>query len=299
MLENNRPGVAARLGVDYETVREVNPRLVYASISGFGQTGPYSQRPGYDLIAQGLAGVMSVTGEPDGNPVKCGIPIGDLSSGLFCAVAILSRAARARAHGPRPVHRHVAVRGRAGALDLGDRGAVGDRARAGQARLRAPADRAVPGAARPPTATSRWAATRSRCSSGCAASSGRDDLPSDPRFATNDDRMANVSELVEELESALAARGTDEWVAALVEGGVPCGPIHDYAEVFADEHTQAREMEVSVEHPVEGTIRALGIPVKLSDTPGAVRRPAPLLGQHTEEILREAGFDEEEIRSLS
>ena len=90
VLENNRPGVAARLGVDYETVREVNPRLVYASISGFGQTGPYSQRPGYDLIAQGLAGVMSVTGEPDGNPVKCGIPIGDLSSGLFCAVAILS-----------------------------------------------------------------------------------------------------------------------------------------------------------------------------------------------------------------
>ena len=97
-------------------------------------------------------------------------------------------------------------------------------------------------------------------------------------------------QLVEELESALAARGTDEWVAALVEGGVPCGPIHDYAEVFADPHTQAREMEVTLEHPVEGTIRALGIPVKLSDTPGAIRRPAPLLGQHTEEILREAGF---------
>ena len=111
--------------------------------------------------------------------------------------------------------------------------------------------------------------------------------------------MTNVSELVEELESALAARGTDEWIAALVEGGVPCGPIHDYAEVFADEHTQAREMEVSVDHPVEGTISALGIPVKLSDTPGSVRRPAPLLGQHTEEILREAGFEEEEIRSLS
>ncbi len=124
-------------------------------------------------------------------------------------------------------------------------------------------------------------------------------LVDDTRFATNDDRMANVSELVEELESALSARGTDDWIAALVEGGVPCGPIHDYAEVFADEHTQAREMEVSVEHPVEGTISALGIPVKLSDTPGSVRRPAPLLGQHTEEILREAGFAEEEIRSLS
>ena len=120
---------------------------------------------------------------------------------------------------------------------------------------------------------------------------GRPELADDPRFATNDARMANVAALVEELEAALAARGTEDWVAALVEAGVPCGPIHDYAEVFADPHTQAREMEVTVEHPVEGTIRALGIPVKLSDTPGAVRRPAPLLGQHTEEILREAGIE--------
>jgi formyl-CoA transferase len=111
--------------------------------------------------------------------------------------------------------------------------------------------------------------------------------------------MTNVGALVEELEAALSTRGTDEWVAALVEGGVPCGPIHDYAEVFADPHTQAREMEVAVEHPVEGTIRALGIPVKLSDTPGAIRRPAPLLGQHTEEILREAGFADSEIEALT
>ena len=128
---------------------------------------------------------------------------------------------------------------------------------------------------------------------------GREDLASDERFAANDDRMANVSDLVAELEAALASRGTDEWVAALAEGGVPCGPIHDYAEVFADEHTQAREMEVAVEHPVEGTIRALGIPVKLSDTPGSVRRPAPLLGQHTEEVLREAGFSATEIEALA
>ena len=106
----------------------------------------------------------------------------------------------------------------------------------------------------------------------CAAV-GRPELIDDPRFATNDERMANVAELVAELEAALAARGTDEWVAALVEGGVPCGPIHDYEEVFADPHTQAREMEVTLEHPVEGTIRALGIPVKLSDTPG--RDPPP------------------------
>jgi crotonobetainyl-CoA:carnitine CoA-transferase CaiB-like acyl-CoA transferase len=123
----------------------------------------------------------------------------------------------------------------------------------------------------------------------CAAL-GRPELVDDPRFASNDDRMANRPELVSSLEAALASRDTDEWVSVLTEAGVPCGPIHDYGQVFADPHTQAREMCVEVEHPVEGTIRALGIPVKLSDTPGAIRRPAPLLGEHTDEVLREAGL---------
>src|SRR5829696_4109483 len=149
LLENNRPGVAARLGADYETLRTLNPRLVYASVSGFGQTGPYAQRTGYDLIAQGLAGVMSVTGEPGGEPVKCGIPISDLSAGLFCAVAILSA--------------HVA------------RERTGD----------------------------------------------------DQRIDTNAARMENRADLAAELESALAARGTDEWVELLEGAGVPVGPIHD------------------------------------------------------------------------
>jgi crotonobetainyl-CoA:carnitine CoA-transferase CaiB-like acyl-CoA transferase len=265
VLENHRPGVVARLGVDYETLREVNPRLVYASISGFGQTGPYAQRPGYDLIAQGLAGIMSVTGEPDGNPVKCGIPIGDLSSGLFFEGALalsIWESAELWATGRPPgklgsAHRltapYQALRTSDGYIT------VGGNTQALFARLCATLD--VP------------------------------HLTDDPRFVTNDARMSNVSALVEELEAALASRTTDEWIAALVEGGVPCGPIHDYAEVFADEHTQAREMEVTLEHPEEGTIHALGVPVKLSDTPGAVRRPAPLLGQHTEEILREAGIE--------
>jgi crotonobetainyl-CoA:carnitine CoA-transferase CaiB-like acyl-CoA transferase len=298
VLENNRPGVAARLGVDYETLREVNPRLVYASISGFGQTGPYSQRPGYDLIAQGLAGVMSVTGEPDGNPVKSGIPIGDLSAGLFCAVAILS-ALHARERTGRGQYIDTSLFEGALALSIWETAELWATGRVpgklGSAhRLTAPyqalktADGYITVGGNTQPLFERLCTTV-----------GAPQLAEDPRFATNDDRMANVSDLVAELEAALAARTTDDWVAALVEGGVPCGPIHDYAEVFADEHTQAREMEVSIEHPVEGTIRALGIPVKLSDTPGAIRRPAPLLGQHTAEILGEAGFSEEEIRSLS
>jgi crotonobetainyl-CoA:carnitine CoA-transferase CaiB-like acyl-CoA transferase len=127
---------------------------------------------------------------------------------------------------------------------------------------------------------------------------GRTNLIDDARFASNDDRMEHRAELVRELEAALAGRGTHEWVDALIEAGVPCGPIHDYRQVFEDPHTQAREMELTVEHPVEGTLRTLGIPVKMSETPGSVRRAAPLLGEHTAEVLREAGFSDEEIVAL-
>jgi formyl-CoA transferase len=298
VLENNRPGVAARLGVDYETLRELNPRLVYASISGFGQTGPYAQRPGYDLIAQGLAGVMSVTGEPDGNPVKCGIPIGDLSAGLFGAVGILS-ALHARERTGRGQYVDTSLFEGALALSIWESAELWATGRVpgklGSAhRLTAPYQ-----ALRTADGHITVGGNTQKLFERLCAVLGRSDLADDPRFATNDDRMANVAALAQALEAALASRGTDDWVAALVEAGVPCGPIHDYAEVFADPHTRAREMEVAIEHPVEGTIRALGIPVKLSDTPGAIRRPAPLLGQHSEEVLREAGFADDEIGALA
>jgi crotonobetainyl-CoA:carnitine CoA-transferase CaiB-like acyl-CoA transferase len=298
VLENYRPGVAARLGADWETLSGVNPRLVYASVSGFGQTGPYAQRPGYDLIAQGLSGVMSVTGEPGGDPVKCGIPIGDLSAGLFCAVAILS-AVVARERTGRGQRIDTSLFEGALALSIWETAELWATGRVpeplGSAhRLTAPYQ-----ALRTRDGHVTVGGNNQRLWERLCAAVGRPELVSDPRFASNDERMAHRAELVAELEAAMAARDTGDWVATLTEAGVPCGPIHDYAEVFADPHTQAREMEVEVEHPVEGTIRALGIPVKLSDTPGAIRRPAPLLGQHTEEILREAGFSGTEIEALS
>ena len=237
--------------------REVNPRLVYASISGFGQTGPYAQRPGYDLIAQGLAGVMSVTGEPDGNPVKCGIPIGDLSRR-----AVL-RGRRScprctRASGP-AAGQYIDTSLFEGALALSiwetaELWATGPRA--GQARLRAPADRALPGAAHRATATSRSAATTSGCSSAlCAALGPRG--PGRGRALRHQRRPdGERAELVAELEArARRARHRRVGRRRCSRRGVPCGPIHDYAEVFADPHTQAREMVVELEHPVEGTIQ--------------------------------------------
>ena len=298
VLENNRPGVTARLGADYATLAALNPRLIYASISGFGQTGPYAMRPGYDLIAQGLSGVMSVTGEPDGDPVKCGIPISDLSAGLFCAVGILSALA-ARERTGRGQQIDTSLFEGALALSIWETAELWATGRVpgklGSAhRLTAPYQ-----ALRTRDGYLTVGGNNQKLWERLCAVAGRPELVGDARFATNDDRMANRAELAAELESAFAARGTDEWVDALIEAGVPAGPIHDYREVFADPHTQAREMEVSLEHPVEGTIRALGVPVKLSDTPGAVRRPAPLLGEHSEEVLREAGFGDEEIAALA
>ena len=297
VLENNRPGVAARLGVDYETLAALNPRLIYASISGFGQTGPYASRPGYDLMAQGLSGVMSVTGEPDGDPVKCGVPIGDLSAGLFCAVGILSALA-ARERTGRGQQVDTSLFEGALALSIWETAELWATGRVpgklGSAhRLTAPYQ-----ALRTADGYITVGGNNQKLWERLCGVLAREDLIGDPRFADNDARMEHRPELEAELESALASGSTDQWVEALLAAGVPAGPIHDYGQVFEDPHTQAREMEVSMEHPVEGRIRGLGIPVKLSATPGAVRRAAPLLGEHTAEVLREAGFAEDEIEAL-
>jgi crotonobetainyl-CoA:carnitine CoA-transferase CaiB-like acyl-CoA transferase len=297
VLENYRPGVAARLGADWETLSALNARLVYASVSGFGQTGPYAMRPGYDLIAQGLSGVMSVTGNADGEPSKCGIPISDLSAGLFCAVAILS-AVIARERTGRGQRIDTSLFESALALSIWETAELWATGRVPEAlgsahRLLAPYQ-----ALRTADGHITVGGNNERLWQKLCEAIGRPELVEDPRFVSNDERMAHRPELVAELESALAARGTDTWVAALSDAGVPCGPIHDYRQVFEDEHTQARAMEVRLEHPVEGEIRALGIPVKLSDTPGSIRHAAPLLGEHTAEVLREAGFTEQEIDGL-
>lgn len=297
VVENFRPGVTRKLGIDYDTLKEKNPRLIYGSISGFGQTGPYAMRPGFDLIAQGMSGVMSVTGEPGGDPVKSGIPIGDLSAGLFCAVGILS-AYIAREETGEGQYVDTSLFEGALALSIWESAELFATGRIPQAfgsahRLTAPYQ-----ALRTRDGYVTVGGNNPRLWSGLCEAVGRPDLVDDPRFATNDDRMANRPELVAELESALAERDTSDWVETLLEAGVPAGPINDYKQVFDDPHTQAREMMVEMEHPVEGTIRGLGIPLKLSGTPGQIRRAAPLLGQHTEEVLAEAGLSAEEIDEL-
>src|ERR671915_2015355 len=291
LVENFRPGVTKKLGIDYETLKEINPRLIYASISGFGQSGPYAERAGYDLIAQGMSGVMSVTGEPGGPPAKCGIPIADLSAGLYCAFGIMC-AYVAREETGRGQHIDTSLFEGALALSIWETaqlwatGAVPQPLGSAH-RLSAPYQ-----ALRTRDGYLTVGGNNQRFWSSLCKVIGRPDLADDERFATNQARMANLDELVTELESALKGRDTDDWTQALQAEGVPVGPINDYGEVLEDPHTHARRMIVEIEHPIEGTIRSLGIPLKLSETPGRIARPAPLLGEHTVETLEGLGYSE-------
>ncbi len=297
LVENNRPGVAARLKIDYETLRQLNPRLVYASISGFGQTGPWAKRPGLDLIAQAMTGVMSVMGHPGEPPVKSAIPLADLGAGLFAAYGILSA---------------VIGRGLTGEGQFVDASlfetALGlsvwesaeywgtgqvptpigsaNRMSAPYQAVRASDRPFVIGAANPKL----WTAL-------CGVI-GREDLVRDARFTDNVLRIRNRVVLIEELEREFARRTATEWVDALLAAGVPAAPIYDYAEALASEQAVARNMVLKIQHPVEGETRALGFPVKLGGTPQQVRHPAPLLGQHTEQVLGEIGMTADDIAVL-
>ncbi|WP_459644379.1 CaiB/BaiF CoA transferase family protein [Kineococcus sp. NUM-3379] len=287
VVENWRPGVAARLGVDHPTLSALNPALVYASISGFGQDGPYSQRPGYDLIAQAMTGVMSITGEPGGRPVKSGIPVADLGSGLFCAIGILSAWVVAQRTG-RGQRVETSLFESALALavwestEWWDTGLVPQKLGSAN-RMSAPYQALATRDGYVTVGANNDRLWRRLCG---ALELGH--LPDDPRFATNVGRMAHRGELEAVLEERLAARGTAEWVEVLLAAGVPAGPIQDYRQVLEeDPHVRARGMVTSVEHPVEGTVPVLASPLRLSASPPVVRRPPPLLGQHTEEVLGE------------
>jgi crotonobetainyl-CoA:carnitine CoA-transferase CaiB-like acyl-CoA transferase len=283
-LENFRPGVAARLGLDHATLGPANPRLIYCSISGFGQTGPYRERGGFDLITQAMSGLMSITGEEDGPPLRIPVPISDLCAGMFAAIGILSAlAARERTGRGQAVDLSLFEAAISmGVYEAASYFATGVvPARLGQGhRGSAPyqAFRTKDG----------WltvgAASQNLWERLCGIL-GDEGLARDPRFLDNASRVHNRAELAEILQTRLERESTAHWLRAFEAAGMPAGPVLTYDQVFADPQTLHRQMVVDVDHPTAGATRVLGVPMKLSATPGQVRRPAPTLGQHTAEIL--------------
>ncbi|WP_436933816.1 CaiB/BaiF CoA transferase family protein [Halovenus marina] len=296
VLENFRPGVTERLGIDYESVAEHNPEVIYCSISGFGESGPLKDRPGYDLLMQGMSGIMSVTGEPDGRPLRVGIPLVDMITAMWAGFGV------------------------AGALYRRQETGEGDRIEIGMLDAAMPwlTKQAAKAFAGEPT---KRLGTRDpviapyqifETSDGYLAlgvnqrqwkqlcdALDREDLMEDERFRTNEDRVEHVDELAAELERIFRERTTEEWIEHLTEDhGIPTGPVWSIEEVLESEHIDERGVIDSLPHTTAGEQPVINHPLNFENSSGGFERHAPVLGEHTREILHELGYDEETIEEL-
>ena len=286
LVENFRGGTMDKLGLGYDVLKEINPRLIYSACTGFGMTGPYKFDPAYDVIVQGMGGIMSITGQEGGEPTKVGASIGDITAGIFSAVGIMMA---------------LYAREKTGKGQLVDVSMLDCQV----AILENAIARYMNAGVSPKPIGNRHASITPfqslKTSDGYVIIAvgndtlwqkfcgliDRPDLAADPRFTTNPLRTENVKVLGEELTKTFVTKTMDEWLHILKEGGIPVGPINDVERVIKDPAVIARDMIVTTHHPVAGDVEMAGVPIKLSDTPGSVDGPAPTLGQHTREILKE------------
>ena len=294
-VENFKVGDMARYGLDYESLRALNPRLVYCSITGFGQTGPYRERAGYDYAIQAMGGLMSITGERDdlgGGPQKVGVAVADLFTGMYATVGILAALRHAEQTGEGQyvdmalLDAQVAMLANLGANYLVSGKAPGRAGNAHQNIVPYQVFEVAPAADGHKDHIILAVGNDSQYAKFCDVA-GRPDLAADPRFARNQDRVRNRAVLVPMLEPIMKQRTKSQWLALLEAAKVPCGPINNIDEVFADPQVNERGMVTHWQHPLQPALRLVSSPLKLSATPVRTLRPPPLLGQHTEEVLRE------------
>jgi len=297
VVENFRPGTMRDLGLEYETLAARNPRLVYLSASAYGQTGPYSQRPGLDLILQGMSGLMSITGEPDGAPVKVGVPICDLTAALYGAYGVMA-ALLSRGRTGKGQFIDVSLYEAGVSLAVWEAAAYwttgevpqplgsAHRASAPYQAVKTADGHITLGATTPAT----WALL-------CRVL-GLDHLRDDPRFTTTAERRARYQDLAALIEEVTATQPSAHWYSALEAAGVPCGVLQSFDAVLSDPHLRDRGFFHELPHPSGGTVPALGSPVRLSDTPVQLRHAGPLLGEHTAELLGELGYYGAEAQHL-
>jgi formyl-CoA transferase len=299
LIENYKTGTLARLGLGYAELKAENPGLIYCSITGFGQTGPYRERAGYDFMIQAMGGIMSVTGEPDGPPMKVGVPIVDVTAGLYAATAILSALRhRDRTGEGQQVDMALLDAMVSWLVNLGSNYLVsGDvPERVGNASPNIVPYQAFEAAdgAYIALAVGNDGQWRRFCEI-----AGLDGFADDPRYATNPARVQSRAVLVPHIAAAIRRRTAQDWLQALEVAKIPCGPVNTLDQVFADPQIQARNMAARVPHPTAGTVPLVGSPMKLSETPTTIRRHPPLLGEHTEEVLRDLlGMNDREIAAL-
>lgn len=297
IVENYRPDVKSRLGIDYEAVSAINPGIVYASISGFGQDGPYSNRPGVDQIAQGMSGLMSVTGFPGQGPVRAGAALGDMSAGIFAAAGIMMALLEREQSGKGQWLHTSLLEGLITMMDFQSAAYLFDGKVPGQAGNNHP--KSIP--------TGAFKTRDGHINIGAAGDIAwvrlckalkADDLASNENYKTGAGRLAHRDEVNGALEAIFTTQPSEHWVGLLNEFGIPCGPIYKVDEVFADPQVQHLGIAQKIDHPTLGPKAVVGQPIHMSRTPWRMRSPTPELGEHTDEILSEVGYGAEEIQQL-